>query len=185
MIELNFLKGTIRQEFLGDYELLLTIPKDQKNVIEPLYDLLTDDKVKVCKIDHYKKKRSLNANSYAWVLMTEIAQVLRTSADEVYEEMLRRYGTNATDKKGDLITMSIPAGADISGLGIHCAYIGKGIAGGKEFDHYRLIKGSSQYNTKEMAILIDGIVSEATELKIPTMTPTEIEKLKSSWQFNS
>ncbi len=84
MIELNFLKGTIRQEFLGDYELLLTIPKDQKNVIEPLYDLLTDDKVKVCKIDHYRKKRSLNSNSYAWALITQIADKLRVSKEEVY-----------------------------------------------------------------------------------------------------
>lgn len=149
--------------------------------MEPLNELLNDEKVKTCKIDHYKKKRSLNANSYAWVLMTEIAQVLRTSVDEVYEEMLRRYGTNATDEEGKLITMSIPAGADISGLGIHCAHIGKGMAGGKEFDHYRLIKGSSRYNTKEMAILIDGIVSEATDLKIPTMTPGEIERIKEQW----
>ena len=116
--------------------------------------------------------------------MTEIAKALRTSVDEVYEEMLRRYGTNATDEEGKLITMSIPAGADISELGIHCAYIGKGTAGGKEFDHYRLIKGSSRYGTKEMSILIDGIVSEAKELNISTMTPAEIEKLKSSWQFN-
>lgn len=180
-IELTFTKGNITRDFTGDYHVTLVVPKEEHNNMEPLNELLNDEKLKTCKIDHKKKKRSLNANSYAWVLMTEIAQVLRTSADEVYEEMLRRYGTNATDKKGDLITMSVPAGADISGLGIHCAYIGKGIAGGKEFDHYRLIKGSSQYNTKEMAILIDGIVSEATELKIPTMTPTEIERIKEQW----
>ena len=183
-MELIFSKGHITRDFTGDYHVTVIVSKDQKSNMEPLNDLLNDEKVKTCKIDHYKKKRSLNANSYAWVLITEIAKVLKTSNDEVYEEMLRRYGTNATDEDGKLITMSIPAGADISGLGIHCAYIGKGMAGGKEFDHYRLIKGSSQYNTKEMAILIDGIVSEATELKIPTMTTSEIEKLKSSWQFN-
>ena len=32
-----------------------------------------------------------------------------------------------------------------------------------------------------MAILIDGIVSEATDLKIPTMTPGEIERIKEQW----
>ncbi len=180
-MELTFISGKITRQFNGDYEATFIVSKDQEGNMEPLNDLLNDEKLKECKIAHKKKRRSLNANSYAWVLMTEIAQVLRTSADEVYEEMLRRYGTNATDKNGDLITMSIPAGADISGLGIHCAYIGKGIAGGKEFDHYRLIKGSSQYNTKEMAILIDGIVSEATDLKIPTMTPGELERIKEQW----
>lgn len=182
MIELNFLKGNIRQEFLGDYELLLTIPKDQKSVIEPLYDLLTDDKVKTVRIDHYRKKRSLNANNYMWQLMTGIAKVLKTSNDEVYEEMLRRYGANATDEEGKLITISVPTGANISGFGIHCAYIGKGIAGGKEFDHYRLIKGSSQYDTKEMSVLIDGVISEAEALGIPTITPAEIQRLKDNWK---
>lgn len=183
-MEITITKGNITRDFTGDYHITLIAPKEEEGNMEPLNELLNNGKLKVAKIDNKKKKRSLNANNYAWQLMTKIAQVLRTSVDEVYEEMLRRYGTNVTDDEGKLITMSIPAGADISGLGIHCAYIGKGIAGGKEFDHYRLIKGSSQYNTKEMAILIDGIVSEATDLKIPTMTPSEIERLKSSWQFN-
>ena len=182
MIDLKFSKAHITQEFNGDFNIILTISKDQRNVIEPLNEFLTDDKPKICKMDHYKKKRSLNANNYAWQLISEIAKVLRTSNEEVYEEMLRRYGTNATDEDGKLITMSIPAGANISGFGIHCAYIGKGMAGGKEFDHYRLIKGSSQYSTKEMSILIDGVVSEAEGLGVITMTPGEIQRLKDNWK---
>jgi hypothetical protein len=175
MIELNFLKGTIRQEFMGDYELLLTIPKDQKSVIEPLYDLLTDDKVKVCKIDHYKKKRSLNANSYAWVLITEIANKLRASKDEVYLQMLKRYGQSSVvsiiDEAVPVFMKSVK----------YAEEFGKGTINGKEFTHIKVYMGSSEMDTKEMAILIDGIVSEATDLKIPTMTPGEIERIKEQW----
>ncbi len=178
MIELNFLKGTIRQEFMGDYELLLTIPKDQKNVIEPLYNLLTDDKVKVCKIDHYRKKRSLDANSYAWKLITEIANVLRASKEEIYVNMLKKYGQSSVvsviDEAVPTFLKSIK----------YWEEFGHGKANGKNFTHIKVFVGSSEYDTREMSILIDGIVSEATELKIPTMTPSEIEKLKSSWQFN-
>ena len=175
MIELNFLKGTIRQEFLGDYELLLTIPKDQKNVIEPLYDLLTDDKVKVCKIDHYKKKRSLNANSYAWVLITEIANKLRASKDEVYLQMLKRYGQSSVIS---IVSEAVPV---FMKSVKYAEEFGKGTVNGKDFTHIKVYMGSSEMDTKEMAILIDGIVSEATELKIPTMTPTEIERIKEQW----
>jgi hypothetical protein len=45
---------------------------------------------------------------------------------------------------------------------------------GKTFTHYRLIIGSSEYDTKQMAQFIDGIVSEAKELGIETLTPAEL-----------
>ena len=41
-------------------------------------------------IKKYRRKRSLDANAYAWVLMSKLAEVLHTSKEEVYEEMLRR-----------------------------------------------------------------------------------------------
>ena len=41
--------------------------------------------------------------------------------------------------------------------------------------------GSSTYNTAEMARFIDGIVSEARWLGIETMTPAEIERMKTAW----
>ena len=40
----------------------------------------------------HRNKRSTNANSYAWKLITEIADVLRVSKDKLYEDMLYEYG---------------------------------------------------------------------------------------------
>ena len=42
--------------------------------------------------------------------------------------------------------------------------------------------GSSSYDTREMSILIDGVVSEAEGLGIITMTPGEIQRLKDNWK---
>ena len=53
---------------------------------------------------------------------------------------------------------------------------------GKAFTHYRIYKGSSEYDTKEMAILIDGIVQECQEQNIETIPPEEIEALKNAWK---
>lgn len=175
MIEFNFLKGTIRQEFLGDYELLLTIPKDQKNVIEPLYDLLTDDKVKVCKIDHYKKKRSLNANSYAWVLITEIANKLRTSKEEVYLQMLKRYGQSSVIS---IINEAVPV---FMKSVKYAEEFGKGTVNGKDFTHIKVYMGSSEMDSKQFSILLDGIVSECELLSIPTLEDLEIRRLIEEW----
>ena len=167
MIELNFLKGTIRQEFMGDYELLLTIPKDQKNIIEPLYDLLTDDKVKVCKIDHYRKKRSLNANAYCWKLCTEIANKLRASKDEVYLQMLKRYGQSS-------IVSVVEEAVPVFMKSVKYAEeFGKGTVNGKDFTHIKVYMGSSEMDSKQFSILLDGIVSECELLSIPTLEDLE------------
>lgn len=175
MIEFNFLKGTIRQEFMGDYELLLTIPKDQKSVIEPLYDLLTDDKVKVCKIDHYRKKRSLNANSYAWVLITEIANKLRTSKEEVYLQMLKRYGQSSVIS---IINEAVPV---FMKSVKYAEEFGKGTVNGKDFTHIKVYMGSSEMDSKQFSILLDGIVSECELLSIPTLEDLEIRRLIEEW----
>ena len=47
-----------------------------------------------------------------------------------------------------------------------------------EFIEYYLYKGSSQFDSKEMSIFIDGIVEEAKQLGIQTMTPNEIRKME-------
>lgn len=177
-IELTFINGKITQQFKGDFEVTLIVPKEEKNNIEPLNELLNDDKLKACTIDHKKKKRSLNANAYCWKLCTEIANALRSSKDEVYLCMLKRYGQSSVvsvvEQAAELFKRSVK----------YCEDFGDADLNGKHFKHVKVFMGSSEYDTKQMAILIDGIVSEAKALGISTMTPAEIEKLKSSWQFN-
>ena len=52
---------------------------------------------------------------------------------------------------------------------------------GKTFKHYKVYMGSSEMDTKQMSILIDGIVQEAKQLDIETMKPAELSKLKEEW----
>ncbi len=175
MIELNFLKGTIRQEFMGDYELLLTIPKDQKNVIEPLYDLLTDDKVKVCKIDHYRKKRSLNSNSYAWALITQIADKLRVDKEEVYLQMLKRYGQSS------VVSVVEEAAETFEKSVKYSERFGESNLNGKNFIHIKVYMGSSEFDSRQFSIFLDGVVSECKLLGIQTLDEIEIKRLVEEW----
>lgn len=177
-MEITITKGNITRDFTGDYHITLIAPKEEQGNMGPLNELLNDEKVKTCKIDHKKKKRSLNANSYAWLIITEIANKLRISKEEVYLQMLKRYGQSSVIS---IVSEAVPV---FMKSVKYAEEFGKGTVNGKDFTHIKVYMGSSEMDTKEMAILIDGIVSEATELKIPTMTPSEIEKLKSSWQFN-
>lgn len=136
--------------------------------------LLNQDREKLFEIKPYRQKRSLNANAYAWVLINEIANRLRTSKDEVYLEMLKRYGQSRV--------ISVLSEIDISRFVKYYEEIGKGHVEGKEFTHYRCFIGSSEYDSREMAILIDGIVDEAKELGIDTLPTTAVERMKALWQ---
>lgn len=139
--------------------------------------LLNQDREKLFEVKPYRQKRSLNANAYAWVLINEMANRLRTSKDEVYQEMLKRYGQSKV--------ISVLSEIDISRFVKYYEEIGKGHVEGKEFTHYRCFIGSSEYDSREMAILIDGIVDEAQELGIDTLPTTAVERMKALWQGQS
>lgn len=166
-------------------ETVLTIvfAKGQGREVAQLYASMNIDPEKdyVLKIEPERKKRSLNSNSYAWVLITEIANVLRTDKEDVYVEMLRRYGQIAEDGDGNKIVFSVRSDIDVSSFYKYIEKIGTGTVNGTEFTHYRALKGSSEFDTREMSIFIDGIVSEAKNLGIDTMTPNEIERIKQLW----
>ena len=138
------------------------------------YDALKDVELLTIEAKPFRKKRSLNANAYAWKLITEIADVLRASKDEIYLQMLKRYGQSEI--------ISVLSNIHIGAYVKYYEEAGESTLNGKTFTHYRVYKGSSEFDTREMAILIDGIVSEAKELDIPTETPDEIERIKSLWK---
>lgn len=136
--------------------------------------LWSQDRDKVFEITEHKEKRSLNANSYAWALIGKIADAIRSSKEEVYLSMLKRYGQSEI--------VSVLSSIDVRGYFKYYEPIATAKLQGKEFTHYKIFKGSSEYDTREMAVLIDGIISEAKELNIDTLPPAEVERLKEMWK---
>ena len=125
------------------------------------------------KVDEYKDKRSKNANNYAWKLITEIGNKLRMSKEDVYLMMLKRYGQSEMVS----VLASVPFGKFVK----YFEEVGESELKGKLFKHCRVYQGSSEFDTKEMSIFIDGIVSEAKDLGIPTETPEQIARMKDLW----
>ncbi|WP_302153457.1 hypothetical protein [Eubacterium ventriosum] len=142
--------------------------------VEIIEWLKYQEKNKIFEIKEWHPKRSLNANAYAWALIGKIANILRTSKENVYKVMLERYGQSEV--------VSVLSDIDIKHFFKYYTIFGESTLNGKEYTHYRVYKGSSEYNTQEMAILIDGIIFEAKELDIETLPPGEIERLKKMWK---
>lgn len=144
---------------------------NSKQIIEWLFN---QDRDKQFEIKEYKEKRSLNANNYSWKLITEIGNILRKSKEEVYLEMLKDYGQREM--------VSILSSINIEGYFKYWEIAGTSVLNNKEFTHYYIYKGTSEYDTKEMSIFIDGVVQEAQQLGIETKTPNEIAMLKELWK---
>jgi hypothetical protein len=159
--------------FTPDGKPIVILELNEKYTAMQMVDeLKSKDKLTV-KIDEFKKKRSLNANNYAWKLITEIGNVTRQSKEDVYLTMLKRYG------QSEMISVlaDIPVGRFLK----YYEEAGESSLNGKLFKHYRVYTGSSEFDTLEMSIFIDGVVSEAKELNIQTETPEQIAKMKSLW----
>ena len=172
MYELSGKVQGLAQDF-GTRRVTLTLSVNEEAAAKILYDDLHEAEKLSIKIDRYRERRSLNANNYAWKLLTEIANVLRSSKDEVYLLMLKRYG------QSEIISAlaHIPIGEYVK----YCEEAGESTLNGKLFKHYKVYKGSSEFDTREMSIFLDGVVSEAKEMGIPTETPDQIARLKSLW----
>lgn len=151
----------------------VTFAVNEKAELMQGYDALKEIELLTITVKPFRKKRSLNANAYAWKLITEIADALRLSKEETYLLMLKRYG------QSELI--SVLSHIPIADYVKYSEEAGESTLNGKLFKHYRVYKGSSEFNTREMAVLIDGICDEARALNIATETPAEIERMKSLW----
>lgn len=132
--------------------------------------LWLQDRNTIFEIKEYKEHRTLTQNSYLWKLINEIANKINKTKEEVYLQMLKDYG------QSEIVSML----SSISPKGYFKYYeeIGTGIVNDKEFTHYKIFKGSSEYNTVEMKCLLDGVINECENLNIPTLTINQIEEMR-------
>lgn len=137
------------------------------------------------KLKQHKEKRSLDANAYYWCLLTKLARIHGWSNAEAHNRMLRDYG-QYEQVEGQLIAVPLPDTDQterevLSKMEYHLALSPKvTIMKGETKRVYLLLRGSSTYNTEEMARLISGLIEECRYSGIPDseiMTPFEKRKL--------
>ena len=128
------------------------------------------DKEKLYEIKEHKQKRSLSQNSYAWVLINELANKMRMSKEDMYIQLLEDYS--------QCLMIPVEKGKKPNGYFKYYKYIATTNINGKEADYYKVFKGSSEFNTEEMGIFLDGIIQECKQLGIETLTPEEIEVMQ-------
>lgn len=131
------------------------------------------DKDKQYELKEHKKKRSLNANAYYWVLINKIASTLNQSKEFIHLCMLKQYG--------ETYSLLLPEEQSINGLIKYYEKESTIQKNNKKYNHYKAYLPSSEMNTKQMSVLIDGVVAEAKDIGIETLTPDELTELKQNW----
>ena len=137
-----------------------------------LYDL---------EVKEHRKKRSLDANAYAWVLINKIADALRITPVEIYRQAIQNVGGNY-----EILPVKAEAAEhfkqvwEAQGLGWPCVDMGK-----SKIDGYRNLRayyGSSTYTTTQMAQLIDILLQDCRALDIEVKSDEEIASIMGAWQ---
>ena len=160
--------------------LALTIELDSRysqEVYNAVSAISASDKPYILTIEKQKKKRSLNANAYCWTLCQKIAERVGTTKEVVYRKNIREVGGfTMLEMQSKAVPRFIETWQS-NGIGWFAEQYGEKYGFAMVAAYY----GSSQYDTQEMSRLIDALVEEAKSLGIETMSPEEVERMKTSW----
>jgi hypothetical protein len=146
----------------------------QQELFTDEFDKIKDDNLDIEIKKHYEK-RSLNANSYLWVLCDKIAKEVGITKEKVYKDFIKEIGEFEIIpiKKESVEKFKISWGKN--GLGWLCEIIGDSKI--KGYTNVMAYYGSSVYNSKTMAILLDKVIEQAKELGLQTLTNEELKSL--------
>lgn len=159
---------------------MVVIPAPHDNDLSKI----ATDKEYTVEIKRKTKSRSLNANSYCWLIAQKIALELSknsyTTKEDVYKKAIKDCGHfTYVPVREDAVERYIQIWRG-HGLG----WLAEDAGECKSINGYHNIMcyhGSSVYNTKEMARLIDCLVDECHQLGIPLEPSEYIKSLIDGW----
>ena len=162
------------------YNVLIPAPRDEE------LNTLDADAEYTVSITKKNKRRSLNANAYAWVLCEKIAHELSRnsyiSKNDVYKRVIQEAGTfTYLPIKNDAVVRFIEIWHG-HGLGWHAED-----AGPAKTEGYTIIRayhGSSVYTVDEMRRLIDALIDECNQLNITVENNDYVNSLIQEWGNN-
>ena len=144
-----------------------------------LFDELREAPVRI-EIKKASRHRSLSANNYAWVLIDQIAEKTGYTVTEVYRNAIRDIG-GVSDYYGmkEEAYEGFCEAWQADHLGRQVEIIPGSTKPG--WINVRAWKGSSDFDSSQMARLIDSLIQDAEAQGIPTVPDKEVERMVSQW----
>ncbi len=127
-----------------------------------------------------RKKRSLDANAYFFVLADKLSEVLNIPKEDIYRNYVKDIGgVSEIVCVKDAAVAKLCEGWRHNGLGWQTDTLPSKLKG---CTNVILYYGSSTYDTAQMSRLIDRVVEDCKIQGIETKTPEEIANLLSLWE---
>lgn len=158
---------------------LITFELEDKVSAFNMAEKLLPEKRLAIKVGKYKKKRSLDANAYCWVLIGKLAEKLNVTTTEVYRQAIKEIGGNSdTVCVQDKAVQSLCDGWARNGIGWQTDTFPSKIEG---CTNVILYYGSSTYDSSQMHRLLEFVLEECRLQNIDTKTKEEIDSLLGQW----
>lgn len=133
-------------------------------------------------IKPYKPKRSLSANAYMWVLVGKLADATGISSTDIYRNTVKQLGISQLIVINAAAVPTFKRIWEQHGLGWFVDDVDEDTGGSVILRAYY---GSSTYNRKQMAALIDLVVQDCEQLGIETLSPAELAGLVDRWEADT
>ena len=150
--------------------------KDKLSDIEQLKGL----KLKI-EAKRHIKKRTTNANNYFWKLLQELCELAEIDTIEEYKRRVKELGIFRQFK---IMTQDVNTFEKVwtdRGIAWFCEIADTDYIGNTEFKIINAYYGSSSFNSRQMARLIDGVVQDCKPYGIETKPQAEIDSLLREW----
>lgn len=172
----------LRDHYSGEYRIVIGVRQVPSGI-----DALREGDLSI-NLEKWREKRSISANAYYWTLVGKIADLTHAPTSEIHNRLLRDYG-QLEMVDGTLLTVMVPETDEaMKKVDRSTLYHLKPTShvfeskDGRTFRAYFVIKGSSEYDTKEMSTLIDGVVQEAQEMGIETLPQDEVRRMMEAYE---
>ena len=166
---------------------IVTLEMNEKTPALQMVDQLHNEEKLTIKIEKYNPSRSINANSYYWLLIGKLSKALNISSSYCHNLMLRRYGV-LEEFDGQVVYWVIPDTDEAARKADEAEkYHIKPTSSVREgndgimYRTYLLLKGSHEYTREEFSKLVNGLVDECRIQGINTKSQKEIDSLLSHW----
>lgn len=181
--KINFTSASLKTSDDGTKELCLKVSDDSRYLADQaIRQIKANPKEYTATLDYKRKKRSLDQNRLMWVLLEMMAQAQnggRTggmTAWDCYIDMLAKYG--ARFEYLECVQEAYPT---LKEMFRAIQIVEEREHSGTKTYMCKAYIGSSQFNTREMTMLIDGIFDELADMGVTVETSNEALDYYTQW----
>ena len=170
----------LKIDYYNNYELIFPVDSNSKFAVKQLMQVTKDNQKQLeIKLDIFKKHRSLDQNALMWALLSEYALYLNggrrgsVTEEDLYYKLLEKHGV------AQFILVK-PIAVDTLKQAYRGVSIIDKVTINKELYYQcKCVLGSSNYNTKQMTDLIEGLLDDMEEAGVNT---SNMHSLEEDWR---